>query len=201
MGLKAQSSTPLVELIEDKKAKRWNMYAQNNTDEEQEAFLMVQGKGFRRSATRPIIKKIPPNAKVLMATLIPLAGVTPTYEVIFTYESQLQTIEKKKVDTRKKRDPFRPLNHNELTIFIEPDCEKCTYLINYLNKNHIKYRKVNVLKSGKMFDFMWKNLDGRIPNSDVVKLPVVMENNEVYHDILNIKHFTQTYLWNKPNKG
>jgi len=41
MGLKAQSSTPLVELIEDKKAKRWNMYAQNNTDEEQEAFLMV----------------------------------------------------------------------------------------------------------------------------------------------------------------
>ena len=201
MGLKAQSSTPLVELIEDKKAKRWNMYAQNNTDEEQEAFLMVQGKGFRRSATRPIIKKIPPNAKVLMAILIPLAGVTPTYEVIFTYESQLQTIEKKKVDTREKRDPFRPLNHNELTIFIEPDCEKCTYLINYLNKNHIKYRKVNVLKSGKMFDFMWKNLDGRIPNSDVVKLPVVMENNEVYHDILNIKHFTQTYLWNKPNKG
>jgi len=65
----------------------------------------------------------------------------------------------------------------------------------------IKYRKVNVLKSGKMFDFMWKNLDGRIPNSDVVKLPVVMENNEVYHNILNIKHFTQTYLWNKPNKG
>ena len=201
MGLKAQSSTPLVELIEDKKAKRWNMYAQNNTDEEQEAFLMVQGKGFRRSATRPIIKKIPPNAKVLMATLIPFAGVTPTYEVIFTYESQLQTIEKKKVDTREKRDPFRPLNHNELTIFIEPDCEKCTYLINYLNKNHIKYRKVNVLKSGKMFDFMWKNLDGRIPNSDVVKLPVIMENNEVYHNIPNMKHFIKTYLWNKPNKG
>jgi len=53
----AQSSPPIVELIEDKQEKRWNLYAQNNTDEEQEAFLIVQGEGFRRSADRPVIKQ------------------------------------------------------------------------------------------------------------------------------------------------
>ncbi len=193
---KAQTPQPLVELIEDKQAKRWNLYAQNNTDEEQEAFLMVKGEGFRRSADRPVIKKIPPNAKVLMITLIPLAGTSPTYETIFTYETNLQTIEERKGENREEHVNIRPLQHDELTIFLEDDCEKCDYLIAQLNRKHIKYRKLDVKKNKKVFDFMWQHLRGKIPSSDVVKLPVVMENNKVYHDIANMKHFVATYNWN-----
>lgn len=195
---KAQSSQPLVELIEDKQPKRWMLYAQNNSDEEQEAFLMVQGEGFRRSADRPVIKKVPPKSKVLMITLIPLKGITPTYNTVFTFETKLQTIEKRKGADREEYVNIRPLKTEELTIFLEEDCEKCNYLVAYLNKNHIKYRRLDVKKNGKVFDFMWEHLEGKIPSSDVVQLPVVMENDKVYHNIVNMKRFVEVYNWEKP---
>lgn len=195
---KAQSTAPLVELVEDKQTKRWDLYAQNNSDEEQEAFLLVKGEGFRRSADRPVIKKIPPNEKVLMITLIPLKGITPTYETIFTYETQLQSIAKRKGENREVYVNIRPIQKDELTLFIEDDCEKCDILLDYLNKNHIKYRKLDVLKNGKVFDFMWKQIKGKIPSSDVVHLPVVLDNDAIYHNIANIKRFTEAYSWKKP---
>lgn len=195
---KAQSPQPPVELIEDKQAKRWNLYAQNNTDEPQEAFLLVQGKGFRRSADRPVIKKIPPNGKVLMITLIPLAGTTPTYETIFTFETQLQTIEKRKGENKEAYVNIRPLDPQELTVFLEKDCEKCDILVAYLNRKHIKYRRLDIKKNGKVFDFMWSHLRKKVPSSEVVTLPVVMENNTIFHRIANITRFIETYPWKEP---
>lgn len=192
---KAQSSQPPVVLIEDKQEKRWNLYAQNNTDEEQEAFLIVKGEGFRRSADRPVIKKIPPHEKVLMITLIPLKGVTPTYTKIFTYETNLQTIEKRKGEDREEYVNIRPIKEDELTLFLEEDCPKCTILVNFLNKNHIKYRRLDVRKNGKVRDFMWEHVKDKIPRSDVVTLPVVMHRDKVYHNIVNMKRFTETYNW------
>lgn len=195
---KAQSPQPLVELIEDKQEKRWNLYAQNNTDEEQEAFLIVKGNGFRRSADRPVIKKIPPNGRVLMITLIPLQGVSPTYTKIFTYETNLQSIEKRKGEEREEYVHIRPLRDDELTIFLEEDCEKCTLLVNFLNKNHIKYRRLDVRKNGKVSDFMWESTKDKIPRSDVVTLPVVLQYGKVYHNIINMRRFIETYNWQKP---
>lgn len=195
---KAQPSQAPVSLIEEKLEKRWNLYAQNNTDQGQEAFLLVQGEGFRHSADRPVIKKIPPNAKVLMITLIPLAGATPTYKTIFTFETNLSAINKRKGENKEEYVNIRPLQHNELTLFIEDDCEKCNYLVSYLNRNRIKFRKLNVKKNKNVFNFMWKHLKGKIPTSDVVKLPVVMQNQKVYHDIENIKRFITTYNWDTP---
>lgn len=194
----APSKNKLVELIEEKQPKRWNLYAQNNTDQEQEAFLMVQGEGFRRSADRPVIKKIPPKDKVLMITLIPLKGMDPVYETVFTYETNLQTLQKRKGENKEEHVNIRPLREDELTIFTEDDCEKCTYLINHLNKNHIKYRSLEVFKNGKVFDFMWENIKGKVPQSDVITLPVVLDKGKVYHNIVNIKRFTETYARKKP---
>lgn len=194
---KAQSPQPLVELIEDKQEKRWNLYAQNNTDEEQEAFLIIKGEGFRRSADRPVIKKVPPKEKVLMITLIPLKGVTPTYTKIFTFETNLQSIEKRKGEEREEYVHIRPLKDNELTIFLEEDCEKCTMLVNFLNKNHIKYRRLDVRKNGKVRDFMWKHTKDKIPHSDVVTLPVVFQDGKIYHNILNMRRFIESYSWKK----
>lgn len=195
---KAQSPQPLVELIEEKLEKRWNLYAQNHTDQEQEAFLIVKGEGFRRSADRPVIKKIPPNAKVLMITLIPLKGTTPDYKTIFTYETNLQSIQKRKGADEEAYVNIRPIKDDELTIFLEEDCEKCELLVSYLNKQHIKYRRLDVRKNGKVRDFLWKSVKDKIPRSDVVTLPVVLDKGKVYHNIVNMRRFMATYSWKKP---
>lgn len=193
---KAQQSTPpLVELIEDKQAKKWLLYAQNNTDEEQEAFLLVQGEGFRRSADRPVIKKIPPNGKVLMITLIPLKGVTPTYTKIFTYETNLQTISKRKGENGEEYVNIRPLKDDELTIFLEEDCEKCTLLTDFLNKNHLKYRVLNVTTHHKVKEFMFEHLKTTAFKGGMIDLPVVMFEGRKHWSIVDMKKFIKEYDW------
>lgn len=191
------AQTPAVELIEDKQAKRWTLYAQNNTDIEQEAFLMVKGEGFRRSADRPIIKKIPPNSKVVMMILIPLKGATPSYTKIFTFEEQLQTIKKRKGEGQKEHVNLLPVNPEQLTVFVENDCEKCTYLTKYLRYNRIKHRTLDIKKNSAVFNLMWKHLKDSVSGRELIKLPVLMHQEKMYFDIINMEHFIQNFDWKK----
>ncbi|ANH61618.1 hypothetical protein [Dokdonia donghaensis] len=193
---KAQNtSTPDVELIEEKQPKRWLLYAQNNTDQEQEAFLIVQGEGFRRSADRPVIKKIPPNEKVLMITLIPLRGATPTYTKIFNYNNKLQSISKRKGEDDEAYVNIRPIIASEFTVFTEDNCDKCEVLINYLNDNHLKYRTLVVSKHKKVADFMFKHLKSDGHNGGKVGLPVIMHKGKKSYDIEDIDAFINSYDW------
>lgn len=194
--LRAQQTTiPKVELVEDKQPKRWLLYAQNNTDQEQEAFLLVQGEGFRRSADRPVIKKVPPGGKILMITLIPLNGVTPSYTKIFTYETNLQTISKRKGENDEPYVNIRPLRDNELTIFSEKSCKKCTYLINFLNNNRIKYRLLDVSAHHKVKEFMFDHLKSSTYKGGLIDLPVMMFEGRVHWSIANIEKFIKEYDW------
>lgn len=188
-------SAPLVELIEDKQPKRWLLYAQNNTDEEQEVFLMVQGEGFRRSADRPVIKTIPPNSKVLMITLIPLKGVEPKYTKVFTWETNLKTITKRKGENEEEYVNIRPLKDDELTVFTDADCEKCAILLNFLNKNHYKYRVLDVAKNHKVKDFMFSHLRKAEYKGGLVDLPVLMYQQRKHWSINDIKKFIKEYDW------
>ena len=189
------AQTPAVELIEDKQPKRWTLYAQNNTDIEQEAFLMVNGEGFRRSADRPIIKKIPPNSKVVMIILIPLKGATPSYTKVFTFEEQLQSIKKRKGADQKEHVNLLPVNPKQLTVFIENDCEKCTYLTEYLNRKRIKHRPLDIKKNSAVFDMMWSHLKDSVSGRELIKLPVLMHQETMYFDIISMEHFIQNFDW------
>ena len=188
-------TTPKVELIEEKKTKRWLLYAQNNTDEEQEAFLMVQGEGFRRSADRPVIKKIPPQAKVLMITLIPLKGATPTYTKVFTYETNLQTISKRKGQNRKEYVNIRPIKNDEFTVFIDHECDKCDVLTTFLNNNHYKYRTLNISKHHEVKEFMFDHLKTAEYKGGIIDVPVIFFKERKHWSIPDIHQFIKTYNW------
>lgn len=191
------TQTADVELIEDKQPKRWTLYAQNNTDVEQEAFLMVKGEGFRRSADRPIIKKIPPHSKVIMMILIPLKGATPSYTKIFTFEEQLQTIKKRKGEGQKEHVNLLPINPEQLTVFVENDCDKCIYLTGFLDRERIKHRALDIKKNSAVFDLMWSHLKDSVSGYELIKLPVIMHKETMYFDIISMEHFIQNFNWEK----
>ena len=182
-------------LIEEKEPKRWMLYAQNNTNEEQEAFLMVQGEGFRRSANRPVIKKVPPQTKVLMITLIPLKDTQPSYTTIFTYENELQTLKKKHSDSFEEHVNIRPLQDDELTVFTIYDCPKCELLLSYLNKHRIPHRVLDVDKHDKVREFMFSHLRDSVSKPAIVKLPVIMFKKKKYFDIEHMERFLERKPW------
>jgi hypothetical protein len=195
----AQSQTAAVELIEVKQPKRWVLYAQNNTDIEHEAFLIVQGEGFRRSADRPVIKKIPPNSKVMMITLIPIKGVTPSYTKIFTYEEQLQTISKRKGANKPEYVNIRPLRPEEFTVFTADECPKCDILIGHLQENHIKHRILKLETHSKVQAFMFEKIHDLTPEQSILALPAILYKGKQYHTIYNIHSFINGFDWKLVN--
>jgi len=192
----AQSKeVPDVELVEEKLAKRWLLYAINNTDEEQEAFLIVQGEGFRRSADRPVIKKIPPKAKVLMITLIPLKDANPTYTKIFKYDTDLQSISKRKGENDEEHVNIRPLKDDEFTIFIDNECDKCKLLLDFMNKNHYKYRILNIKTNHKVNEFLFDHLKTTNYKGGIIDLPVIFYEGRKHWSIVDIEEFIKNYNW------
>ncbi|MFT5751998.1 MAG: thiol-disulfide isomerase/thioredoxin, partial [Dokdonia sp.] len=171
------------------------LYAQNNTDVEYEALLIVQGEGFRRSADRPVIKKIPPNSKILMITLIPIKGVTPTYTKIFTFEEQLQTITKRKGANRPEYVNIRPLRTNEFTVFTADDCPKCDILMDHLSSNHIKHRSLTLETHNSVQEFMFENIHDLTPETTILAMPAILFQGKQYHTIYNIYQFIDNFDW------
>lgn len=195
------SQTNDVILIEDKQPKRWNMYAQNNSDEAQEVFLLVQGTGFRRSADRPIIKMVPANSKVLLMTLIPLKGIEPTYTKIFTYEPNLQQIKRRKGENDEEYVNIRPLKDEELTIFLQEDCEKCEVLTAFLNENHIKYRALDLGVHPKVKEFLFSHLRKANYPGGMIDLPAILYQGRKHWSINDIHTFIKEYDWGTYTKS
>jgi len=120
MGSRPESSS------EGKKTgKRIVLVAENLTQDTLNVFLMVNAQGYRKSASKPVIKNIPPKAQVPMITLIELANheYMYTYDLIvneqenninLSFDSQIKDIQKN--------------IEGKLVLFSTPDCEKCLAL-------------------------------------------------------------------------
>ncbi|WP_160114506.1 hypothetical protein [Aquimarina sp. AU474] len=97
-----------VRLVEEKLKKRTILHVQNDTDYEKSVFLKVNPTGYRRSAQRPIIKKIPPKSKVQMLILIPLTDVESYYTYNLIVNDQLETIDIDRGKKTVKKDTILP---------------------------------------------------------------------------------------------
>lgn len=94
----------LVRLVEEKQKKRTILYVKNDTNEDKSVFLKVNPTGYRRSAQRPILKKIPPKSKVQMLILIPLTDTESYYTHTLIVNDTLQAIDIDRSQILKKRD-------------------------------------------------------------------------------------------------
>ncbi|GGX09007.1 hypothetical protein [Aquimarina muelleri] len=93
-----------VRLVEEKQKKRTILYVKNDTNEDKSVFLKVNPTGYRRSAQRPILKKIPPKSKVQMLILIPLTDTESYYTHTLIVNDTLQAIDVDRSKRLKKGD-------------------------------------------------------------------------------------------------
>ncbi len=103
-GFLSHSQEKPVRLVEEKQKKRTILYVQNDTDNEKSVFLKVNPIGYRRSAQRPIIKKIPAKSKIQILILIPLTNVKSYYTYSLVVNDKLDTIEVQRNKGLKKKD-------------------------------------------------------------------------------------------------
>ncbi len=132
--------------------------------------------GFRRSASRPLIKDLLPYKKVPLLTLIKIEGVTSSYEYSLIINEEERNVT---VGYKKEVESIENVIYKKLVLFFRDDCEKCKLLFSALEKQHIQYRKFNIDQNQKLYNQFLKFISKRYPEKEKVRLPVIWNKEYV----------------------
>ena len=184
------AQTEIVEIVEVKATKKITFYAINHTETDKEVFFKIDGKGFRKSSYRPVIKKVPAKKKVLITTLIPLKNTTPEYTYFYSFDDKLQELNlETKVKSWKALDNL--IDNGETIIFTKDECVKCEKLIGMLKANKIKHKSFNISKNKRYKEFFWNTIS-KMKRQDVLisSIPIAIVKGEL-HEGLNLISFIE----------
>ncbi|MCW5520281.1 glutaredoxin [Aureitalea sp. L0-47] len=164
-------------LIKEKKqGKRLELVAENKTQDTLNVFLMVNAKGYRRSASKPVIKNVPPLSEVPMITLIELSGVESMYTfdlvvnekdspMSFSYDSPERDIERVMI--------------GKIVIFTAEACTKCTILSEKLDDKRIQHRIIDIHQDAMLYGQFMSFIERKLTSETKIKFPVIWDRDDV----------------------
>jgi hypothetical protein len=173
-NLMAQGLKVLIK--EQKRGKRLVLIAENKTQDTLNVFLMVNAEGYRRSASKPIIKNIPPLAEVPMITLIELNGVESQYTFDLVVNEKASPLSFS-YDTP-ERDIERVLK-GKLVIFIAEGCDKCNLLTEKLEARGVQHRIFNIKEDAVLYGQFMSFIERKLTSETKIRLPVVWNRDDV----------------------
>ncbi|MEM6720129.1 MAG: hypothetical protein AAF611_12465 [Bacteroidota bacterium] len=181
-----------IEIVEVKAKKKITFYAINHTDTTKEVFFKVDGKGFRKSSYRPVIKKVPAQQKVLLTTLIPLKNVTPEYTYFHSFDDELEAINVDVVKVKNWKTLDQLIDKGETIIFTKDECAKCEKLIGMLKANRIRHKAFNISESERYTEFFWNTIS-KMKRKDVMisSIPIAIVKGEL-REGLNLISFVES---------
>ncbi len=187
----ADAQSKVIEIVEVKKKKKILFYAINHTEIAKEVFFKVDGKGFRRSSYRPVIKKVPAQKKVLLATLIPLKNATPEYTYFHSFDDELEEIKANVTKVRNWKALEKVIDRGETIIFTKEECAKCEKLIGMLKANRISHKAFNISESERYQEFFWNTIS-KMKRKDVMisSIPIAIVKGKLYEG-LNLVAFIE----------
>ncbi|WP_432410244.1 glutaredoxin domain-containing protein [Rasiella sp. SM2506] len=158
-------------LISEKKSgKRIVLMAENKTADTLHVFLIVNATGYRKSASKPVIKTIAPGKKTPMITLIELDEEKShyTYDLIIdaeeldaniSHDNQVKDIEKNIQD--------------RLVIFSTEGCEKCRTLSNALIEKRVAHRIFDIQENPVMYRQFMAFMASELTLETKIRFPVI----------------------------
>ncbi|NER17904.1 hypothetical protein GWK10_11825 [Spongiivirga citrea] len=177
---KAQDTTK-VKIIEEKTKKRIMLSAENVTDKSHDVFFMVNATGFRRSASRPMIKTIPAKTKIHLITLIPLANVESKYDYRLIVQDKTTNI-----GIRKDHNPIKLKLPEELLVFTRKNHIPSQELIAQLKVEKITYEEVDFDETSVHRELLNNHFIAKNINKDSVKLPIVSFKKDIHLEVKTI---------------
>ncbi|NNJ82298.1 MAG: hypothetical protein HKP11_08905 [Flavobacteriaceae bacterium] len=161
---------------EQKSGKRLVLVAENKTQDTLNVFLMVNAEGYRRSASKPVIKNIPPLTEVPMITLIELDGVESRY----TFD--LVVNEKANPMSFSYDEPERDIQRvlqGKLVVFSAEGCGKCDLLSEKLEELRIQHRVFNIKDDAVLYGQFMSFIERKLTSETKIRFPVVWNRDDV----------------------
>jgi glutaredoxin len=173
-------------ISEDKKGKRVILMAENKTQDTLNVFLMVNAEGYRRSASKPVIKNIAPHSKVPMITLIELEGVESRYTYDLVVNDKDYSVD---VNYKKEQKDIERILKGQVVIFTADGCEKCHILIDSLKTGRIQHRSFNISEDATLYGQFIAFIERKLTADTRIRFPVVWNKDEVifgYEDLKDL---------------
>ena len=178
------SQDPEVMITEEKNGKRIVLFAENMTMDTLNVFLRVNADGYRKSASKPVIKDIPPLEKIPMITLIELNKEQANY----TFD--LIVNEEKRNLTYKVQKPVKDIHKiisGRLVIFSLPHCEKCDEISNRLTKERIQHKAFNIKESELIYEQFMAFIESDPTKVTQIRFPVIWNKDHVIFGYDNLE--------------
>lgn len=187
----AKAQSEAIEIVEEKGKNKIIIYAINHTETEKEVFFKIDGKGFRKSSYRPVIKKVPPQQKIKLTTLIPLKNATPEYTYFHSFDNSLEEVNVDVVKVTNWKTLNQLIDKGETIIFTKDDCAKCEKLIGMLNANRIAHKAFDISENERYKEFFWNTIS-KMKRKDVFisSIPIAIVKGKLYES-LNLISFVE----------
>jgi len=152
----------------------------NHTLETYTILIDAELENMKAAMPFPTKMVLKPREKNEITTLIPISDDLPT-RYLLNY---------KIIDQEISSFIYEP----NITIYTENRSKRSTQLLIYLNQNGIAYNEINTSFNGDTKDIYQSMLERRGIDKKSAKIPVVIYNGSVFHDIKNVKDFCQNHL-------
>lgn len=165
-----------VKLTEKKNGKRLVLIAENTTKDTLNVFLMVTSEGYRRSASRPVIKNIPPQSKIPMITMIEITGQQQsyTYDLIVNEEENHLSLN---FDDKPK--DIEQLIKNKLVLFTKTACKKCDDLKKALTEERITYQSFSLDNDPLIYRQFMALIEKDFTLETRIRFPIIWNKDQV----------------------
>ena len=84
-----------------------------------------------------------------------------------------------------------------ILVFSKNGCGRCTYAHNYLEKNKLDFKEINISTSSANKDFFWDTLRKSGFNKRTVKTPVLVVDGKVHSHLPDLKGFLKDLKANR----
>ena len=180
-----------IELVEERKDNKIELYAVNNTEEDIDLNLTIDVVGFEMSVASPVQKLLGSKAKELVATLTAAPGVACEYKTAASYKKVRKQSPNAVANTARTKTTSTQLNTTKINVFTQEGCGRCEYVINYLDKNNIPYVELNTTIHDPNQTLMFEKLQEAGFSGNSVQMPVVISNGKTSYSIKDLKAFVQ----------
>lgn len=171
-------------ISEEKSGKRITLFAENKTADTLNVFLTVNAEGYRRSASKPVVKDIPPAERIPMITLIELDGVASryTFEMVVNDTSSDRAFSYEEPE----RDIERVIK-GQLVIFSADECQKCELLSEQLTEKHIQHRMFNIIEDAVLYGQFMSFIERRLTGATKIRFPIIWNKDDVIFSYDNVE--------------
>ncbi len=180
-----------IEIEEERSASQIKLLAVNNTSEDLELTFNLDIVGFMTTEKLPVVVILKPGIRQFLVTLTAPKGVQCQYESSISYKK----IRKENSDVSQagkiKKTTGVQINPSKINVFTKEGCERCAYLVKYLEDNKIPFLELNTTYHFPNNDLMFEKLKEAGFKGDTVQFPVIINQAKVDFNIKNMQEFVK----------